>query len=237
MKFDLLRGTIDPDSIYLSLFPIYVDIPEQNSLGQVQGVEEIYFPSTTPSTGHDLLQLQQRFDLMLHNEEALEIGLCPIRRRLYDDLFDELIRLSTLQCFERGFLLARIKNEHVRWMNTYEELYTSGMAFALRQFLYKTEEKQREERTVDELEKDCARLREQIEDESNRVEKFSRLLNNRELDKDDEDTYEKRLLKDNVVILRASNEILRRDLQQTLNNILLSNLFLGEPIKYDKDMD
>lgn len=83
---------------------------------------------------------------------------------------------------------------------------------------------------------DCARLREQIEKESNRLEKFSLLLNNRELDNEGENTYEKRLIRDNVTILRSSNEILRRDLQETLNNILLSNIFLGEPIKYDKDV-
>jgi len=62
------------------------------------------------------------------------------------------------------------------------------------------------------LNDDCARLREQIEKESNRLEKFSLLLNNRELDNEGENTYEKRLIRDNVTILRSSNEILRRDL-------------------------
>jgi len=194
--------------------------------------EEIFLPSTIPSTKYDLYQLQERFHMMLYNEHALEIGLCSIRRRIYNDLFDELIRLITLQCSERGLLLGRIKNEYVQWMNTYEELYSSGMAYGLRQYLHKIEEKQKYEYIIKELENDCQQLHDEIDQESIRFNKLTQLINN---DDDYQQNYQQRLLKNNVYILRSTNEILRRDLQNTLNNILSSTIFLGEPIDYNKE--
>ena len=235
IKDDLLRSRLDHDSLPLCLFPIYIDLPDRKSIAKGKGSEELFLPSTVPSNQNDLILLQERFHMMLYKEEALEIGLCPVRRRLYDDLFDELIRIIILQCSERGLLLARVKNEYVHWMNTYEEIYSSGMAYGLRQYLYKTEEKQNEEQIVRQLETDCEQLREELERESVRFERFSRLIANRQTDDDEEQTNEQRLMKNNVNILRSANEILRRDLQNTLNQILSSTIFLGDPIDYSRE--
>ena len=235
IRDDLLRSKLDHDSVPLCLFPVYIELPDRRSLPKGKGSEEIFLPSTVPSNQHDLIQLQERFHMMLYKEEALEIGLCPIRRRLYDDLFDELIRIIILHCAERGLLLARVKNECVHWMNTYEEIYSSGMAYGLRQYLHKNEEKQNEEELVRQLESDCQQLRGEIERESIRFETFSRLITNRQTHGDEDQTHEQRLLKNNVNILRSTNEILRRDLQNTLNQILSSTIFLGEPIDYSRE--
>jgi dynein light intermediate chain len=233
IKRDLFSSKIDNDCTFLCLFPIYIDMNHKKQLTMGHQDEEIFLPSTNPSTRHDLIQLQERFHMMLYKERALEIGLCPIRRRIYDDLFDELIRIIILQCSERGLLLGRIKNAYVQWMNTYEELYSSGMAYSLRQYLYKIEEKEKYEYVITELENDCQQLRDELEKESIRFEKLSKLITNN--DEDNEQNDEQRLLKNNVNILRSTNEILRRDLRNTLNNILLSTIFLGEPIDYDKE--
>lgn len=205
---------------------------KQITMGQQN--EEIYFPSTIPSTTYDLYQLEDRFNHMLHKEHALEIGLCEKRRRIYNDLFDELIRLVTLQCSERGLLLGRIKNEYLQWINTYEELYSSGMGYGLRQYLHKIEEKQTYEYVIEKLESDCKQLHHQLDQESIRFDRLTRLITN---DDEYEQNPEYRLLKNNANILRSTNEILRRDLQNTLNNILSSTIFLGEPIDYDKEIN
>ncbi len=222
---------IDNDSTFLCLFPIYADINRKKQLTMGHQDEEIFLPSKIPSTQYDLYQLQERFHRMLYKEQALEIGLCPKRRRIYNDLFDELIRLITLECSGRGLLLGRIKNEYVQWMNTHEELYSSGMAYGLRQYLYKIEDKQKYEYMIKELEDDCQQLHDELDKESIRFDKLTQLINN---DEEYEQNYEQRLLKNNLNILRSTNEILRRDLQNTLNNILLSTIFLGEPIDYNK---
>ena len=232
IKRDLFSSKIDNDLTLFCLFPIYADINYQKQLTMGQQNEEIYLPSTIPCTRHELYQLQERFDQMLYKEHALEIGLCPKRRRIYNDLFDELIRMITLQCTERGLLLGRIKNEYVQWMNTYEELYSSGMSYGLRQYLYKISEKQNYEYRIEELENDCRQLHNELDQESNHYEKLSQLLVN---DYEYGQIYEQRLLKNNVNILRSTNEILRRDVQNTLNNILSSTIFLGEPIDYNRE--
>ncbi|CAF0753725.1 unnamed protein product [Rotaria sordida] len=228
IKCDLFSSRINKDYILLCLFPIYADMNRQKKLLTGQQNEEIFLPSTKPSTEYDINNLVERFHMMLYKEQALEIGLCQKRRRIYNDLFDELIRLTTLQCTERGLLLGRIKNEYVKWMNTYEELYSSGMAYSLRQYLYKAEEKQKYKYIIQQLENDCQQLHNEIEKESIRYEQLTQLIN--------KDT-EQNLLKTNVNILRSTNEILRRDLQNTLNHILSSTIFLGEPIDYDKEKD
>ncbi|CAF1137439.1 unnamed protein product [Adineta steineri] len=234
IKNDLFSSKIDNDLTFLCLFPIYADIDRKKQLAMGQQDEEIFLPSKTPCTRHDLIQLQERFHVMLYQEEALEIGLCPKRRRIYNDLFDELIRIITLQCCERGLLLARIRNEFLQWMSEYEEVYSSGMAYGLRQYLCKTEEKKKYEYVIKELESDCQQLRNELEQESIRFEKLSKSINN---DNEYEQSSEQRLLKKNVNILRSTNEILQRDLQNALYNILSSTIFLGEPINYDTDTD
>ena len=234
LKLDLFSSKIDNDLTFLCLFPIHADKNRKKQLTMGRQDEEIYLPSTVPTTQHELYQLQERFHHMLVNEQALEIGLCAKRRRIYNDLFDELIRIIFLQCSERGLVLARVKNEYLQWINTYEELYSSGMAYGLRECLHNTQDKQNFQTTIEQLEKDCQRLHDEVDKESNRYEKLTKLIIN---DDEYEQRYEQRSLKNNLHILRSANEILRRDLQNTLNHILSSTIFLGEPIDYEKDAD
>jgi dynein light intermediate chain len=234
LKRDLFSSKIDNDLTFLCLFPIYADMNRKKQLTMGQQDEEIFLPSTIPNTKHDLYQLQERFHQMLYNEQALEIGLCAKRRRIYNDLFDELIRIIFLQCSERGLLLARVKNEYLQWINTYEELYSSGMAYGLREYLRKSQEKQNYQSIIQQLENDCQQLHDQVDQESIRYEKITKSITN---DDDYEQNYNQRLLKNNLHILRSTNEILRHEVQNTLNHILSSTIFLGEPIDYDKEID
>lgn len=234
LKRDLFSSKIDNDLTFLCLFPIYADMNRKKQLTMGQQDEEIFLPSTIPNTKHDLYQLQERFHQMLFNEQALEIGLCAKRRRIYSDLFDELIRIIFLQCSERGLLLARVKNEYLQWINTYEELYSSGMAYGLREYLRKSQEKQNYQSIIQQLENDCQQLHDQVDQESIRYEKITKSITN---DDDYEQNNNQRLLKNNLHILRSTNEILRHEVQNTLNHILSSTIFLGEPIDYDKEID
>ena len=191
--------------------------------------DEIFIPSTIPSTKDDIKQLEERFYMLLYKEFALENGPCPKRRRIYDDLFNELIRITKVHCFERGLLLERIKNEHQQWINTYEELYSSSMAYAIRQYLYKMEEKKNLESAINALEDNCKHLRDELEEEST---KFRQL--NEQVNRNNIQNNELRMLRSDIKALRTANQKLRQDLDNTLNQILLSNIFLGEPIDYER---
>ncbi|CAF1619552.1 unnamed protein product [Rotaria sp. Silwood1] len=189
--------------------------------------DEIFIPSTNPSTQDDIKQLEERFHMQLYKEFALENGLCPKRRQIYDDLFDELIRITKIHCYERGHLLKRIKNEYQQWMNTYEELYSSSMAYAIRQYLYKIEENKILENKINNLENDCQQLRNELEYESIKFQKLTEQLNQKEDNK-------LHTLGSNVKFLQAKHIQFKNDLENTLNQILSSTIFLGEPIDYDK---
>ena len=53
------------------------------------------------------LPLQETLDMRLQQRQARETGICPVRRELYSQTFDELIRQITIECAERGLLLLR----------------------------------------------------------------------------------------------------------------------------------
>ena len=59
-------------------------------------------------------------------------GICEIRNELYLETFNELIRQITIDCPERGFLLASIRDEIKYTLNTFENLYDNSIGFATR---------------------------------------------------------------------------------------------------------
>ncbi|GFQ72713.1 28 kDa inner dynein arm light chain, axonemal [Trichonephila clavata] len=91
--------------------------------------------SRTPATRLDVVNLAEKLDNRLIERNAREIGICPIRRELYDQCFDELIRQETLNCVERGLLFVRIRDELRMSLAAYENLYDSGVAFGIRKTL------------------------------------------------------------------------------------------------------
>ncbi len=92
----------------------------------------VQYVSCTPVTKVEVLNLQQGLDRLLQTMQARETGICPIRERLYNECFDELIRQVTINCLERGILLMRIKKEIEMTVNSYQTLYESAIAYGIR---------------------------------------------------------------------------------------------------------
>ncbi|XP_077266446.1 putative inner dynein arm light chain, axonemal Dnali1 isoform X2 [Temnothorax americanus] len=78
--------------------------------------------SSTPATRLDVINLQEQLDMRLQQRQARETGICPVRRQLYAQCFDELIRQVTVSCAERGLLLLRAEQGKENLINTAEEL-------------------------------------------------------------------------------------------------------------------
>lgn len=74
-------------------------------------------------------------DNFLLKRQARETGICEIRRELYDQTFDELIRQVAISCQERGLLLLRVRDELRMTIDSYKSLYESGTAFGMRKTL------------------------------------------------------------------------------------------------------
>ncbi|XP_047343071.1 33 kDa inner dynein arm light chain, axonemal isoform X3 [Vespa velutina] len=91
--------------------------------------------SSTPATRLDVINLQEQLDMKLQQRQARETGICPVRRELYTQCFDELIRQVTINCAERGLLLLRVRDEIKMTLAAYQTLYQSSIAFGMRKAL------------------------------------------------------------------------------------------------------
>lgn len=58
-----------------------------------------------------------------------------MRRELYTQCFDEIIRQVTINCAERGLLLLRVRDEMRMTIEAYQALYCSSIAFGMRKAL------------------------------------------------------------------------------------------------------
>ncbi|KAG9349722.1 hypothetical protein JZ751_028170 [Albula glossodonta] len=120
--------------------------------------------SSTPGTRIDVIKLQEQLDLKLQQRQARETGICPVRRELYSQCFDELIRQETISCTERGLLLLRVRDEIRMCMAAYQTLYESSVAFGIRKVLQSELGKANMEKKRQELEKDNKDLEQQVKD-------------------------------------------------------------------------
>lgn len=108
--------------------------------------------SNIPATRQDVINLQETLDMLLEQCQTRETGICPIRRELYTQCFDELIRQVTINCLERGLLLLRVRDEIMMTIDAYETLYCSSIAFGMRKALQSQEGKEKLTEYVAQLE-------------------------------------------------------------------------------------
>lgn len=118
--------------------------------------------SSTPATRLDVINLQEQLDHMLQKRQARETGICPVRRELYSQCFDELIRQVTISCQERGLLLLRIRDEIRMSIAAYQTLYESSVAFGMRKALQEEQGKTDMEAKIKELEEEKSQLEQTV---------------------------------------------------------------------------
>ncbi|XP_067637012.1 putative inner dynein arm light chain, axonemal [Eurosta solidaginis] len=162
--------------------------------------------SSTPATRQDVINLQEMLDTRLQQTQARETGICPIRRELYTQCFDEIIRQVTINCSERGLLLLRIRDEIAMSMEAYETLYCSSVAFGMRKALQAHEEKEMLRDRVKTLETEKEALEEIINDMKIKQEQAER--RNAELRASEEKKYA-----EEVAFLKKTNTQLKAQLE------------------------
>jgi dynein light intermediate chain len=124
----------------------------------------VQYVSCNPVTKAEVINLYDGLREHLKNENARLYGLCPIRERLYDETFYELIRQITINCLERGILLMRIKTEADMTINTYQTLYESSISYGMRMFLIGEQQKKNYRERISKLEDECEALSKYIND-------------------------------------------------------------------------
>ena len=81
-----------------------------------------------------------------------------MRRELYSQCFDELIRQSTINCVERGLLMLRVRDELKMTLMAYQTLYESSIAFGIRKALRAEQGKAEMEAYIQKLEIEKTKL-------------------------------------------------------------------------------
>ncbi|KAJ3597816.1 hypothetical protein NHX12_001333 [Muraenolepis orangiensis] len=118
--------------------------------------------STMPCTRTDMVNLQGQLDARLQRRQALETGICPVRRDLYSQYFDELIRQVTIHCAERGIQLLRVRDEIRMTVAAYQTLVESSYAFSLRKALQAQQGQADMENRISDLEREKQDLERQF---------------------------------------------------------------------------
>ncbi|XP_037040794.1 putative inner dynein arm light chain, axonemal [Bradysia coprophila] len=166
----------------------------------------IQMVSSVPATRQDVTNLQELLDARLQETQARETGICPMRRELFSQCFDEIIRQVTIVCAERGFILSRIRDEIAMTIEAYETLYCSSAAFGIRKALQSQEGKEQLYAKVKELESQCAALKQEITDM-----KYS--FGQTERRYEEEKTSEERKHTEEVAFLKKTNAQLKSQLE------------------------
>lgn len=91
--------------------------------------------SCEPATREDVIKLCRQLDMTLQQQEARYSGICPVRRRLMKQCFDEIIRQVTVDCSDRGMLLLRVRDEAKKALDTYHTVFESSVAFSVNKAL------------------------------------------------------------------------------------------------------
>jgi dynein light intermediate chain len=135
--------------------------PKKVKIGDQMWVQYV---SCNPVTRAEVVNLYDNLKKHLEIDGARINGVCPIREKLYDECFHELIRQITINCLERGILLMRIKNETAMTINTYKILYESCISYGMRTFISAEKEKNYNSKQIYILEDECQNLEENIKE-------------------------------------------------------------------------
>lgn len=165
--------------------------------------------SSTPATRLDVINLQELMDQRLQTRQARETGICPVRRELYDQCFDELIRHVTVNCLERGLLLLRVRDEARMTISAYQTLYESSIAFGMRKALEAEQGKSDMETKITQLEDDKKELERQVQELKAKIEFVEKRENERR-------GHEEKKHAEEVAFLKRTNVQLKTQLESIL---------------------
>merc|ERR1712227_199578 len=126
--------------------------------------------SATPATRLDVQRLATELDRKLLQRQARETGICPIRRELYKQTFDEIVRQVTINCAERGLLLLRVRDEINMTLEAYQTIYESSIGFGCRKALFAKKNEVETEELVNNLQAELVSLENEAADLKAKIE-------------------------------------------------------------------
>lgn len=186
------------DEILNSILP-----PKQWTESSQMWIQQV---ASTPATRLDVVNVQEELDRRLQQRQARETGICPVRRELYSQCFDELIRQVTINCAERGLLLLRVRDEILMTIAAFQTLYESSVAFGMRKALQSEQGKSDMEQKMADLENDKAEL----ERNANELKAKCEAIEKREMERRQ---VEEKKHSEEIQFLKRTNQQLKTQLE------------------------
>jgi len=162
--------------------------------------------SATPATRLDVERLVKQLDKKLLQRQARETGICPIRRELYKQTFDEIIRQVTINCAERGLLLLRVRDEINMTLEAYKTIYESSTGFGCRKALSAKKDEYETVAQIEQLTTEIGSLQTEANELTARIEAIKRKEGN-------EREVLKRKHAEEVQFLKRNNQQLKQQLE------------------------
>ncbi|XP_075907161.1 axonemal dynein light intermediate polypeptide 1-like isoform X4 [Nelusetta ayraudi] len=162
--------------------------------------------SSAVSTRTEVIQLEELLDTKIQQRQARETGICPIRRELYSQCFDELIRQVTINCAERGLLLLRVRDELQMTLAAYQTLYESSVAFGMRKALQAEQGKSDMEKRIADLESEREELKKQLDEQRAKCEAIEKRENEKQ-------QLEEKKHNEEIQFLKETNQQLKAQLE------------------------
>ena len=162
--------------------------------------------SSENASRQDVVELEEQIDSRLLQRQARDSGICPIRRELFSESFDELIRQVTIDCAERGLLLLKVRDEIKMTLAAYQTLYDSSVAFGTRKSLEAEQGRAQEEQAVRELQEKRQQLEKKLADEKRAGEENVKRDNERR-------KLEEAKHQDELQFLKKTNQQLKQQLE------------------------
>merc|ERR1719383_927552 len=162
--------------------------------------------SATPATRLDVERLVKQLDKKLLQRQARETGICPIRRELYKQTFDEIIRQVTINCAERGLLMLRVRDEINMTLQAYKTIYESSTGFGCRKALMAANDDHEASEHLDNMASEILHLDKEVTELIARIKAVKRKEGN-------EREGLKKKHADEVMFLKRNNQQLKQQLE------------------------
>ncbi|ULT79850.1 hypothetical protein L3Y34_010442 [Caenorhabditis briggsae] len=179
--------------------------------------------SLHPATRLDMINLEEKLESELKDRGAKPFGICPIRRDLYAQFFDELIRQVSVSCAERGLLLVRVRDEIRMTFAAYQNVLESAIAYGVRKALFIENEQTRattEWKVQKEKNKELLLKIAQLE---------KKLATDKIVSEEELEIVEQRMKDTNERLVEA-NRILKNQLQSILQMDDMSHVKVGDTV-------
>merc|ERR1719446_488300 len=111
----------------------------------------------------DALTLTNRLDRDLSSKQARADGICPVRRDLFSNCFEDLLRRVSHDCMERGLLLQRVRDEARLTLDAYSTVFEGSVDYVTNTAWQDDAEITAQREYIQRVEEDVAALQNQLE--------------------------------------------------------------------------